>query len=67
MDEKLQKFLVRLNIRPAVDHLTDWVNATCKVEAYSSTTKLAESTAISITFEILNTIGYAKACNPKRK
>jgi hypothetical protein len=45
-------------------HFTDWVNATYMVEAYNSTTLLESSSAISITSEMLNTIGYAKASNP---
>jgi len=45
-------------------HLTDWVNATYKIEAYKSSLLLSSSNATSITNEMLNAIGYFKASNP---
>ncbi len=44
-------------------HLTDWVNASYLLEAHHSAGKLTESSPVSITAVMIDSIGYVKASN----
>jgi len=44
-------------------HLTDWVNASYMLEAYSGTTLIDDSPAAGIVNAMINSIGYFKASN----